>query len=670
MPNIAAGLGLQIRRLREQRGWTLTGFAERCGIAKSTLSTLEAGEGNPTVETLWTIASALEVPFSVLLDSEGTHGAGTACARDQGSVVRLVERRTGPPTIEVYAVDYAAGYRRQAPAHPPGVREQVTVLEGTMLVGDPRRPRFLRAGESHSFRADRPHLYAALEGPSRAHVLVQYPEQKALQGPFVLALDWPQREEEWEGVRAATDRLLIEVANGIGARLVRFRNCKLPAEQALKVLAEQIERRRDGFSWPVHAVAGHDVEGPYVAVSPLRYTRAFACVHEDATPTLLSEAVKLARWSEAPSRPLDEGTRRQLRQQAASDSWILSSLAAEVLTQRGELTLPSPLRQRARRRLAAPAAGGDGGFSSRIDVDDNDAFELLHPAYARQVVAMAQDVQQFLPAYAGRDARSALDVGTGPGVPLLMLQELLPAQRFIAIEPDPKAFAYLQHNLRGHPNVQALQADFLKADLAPQSCDLITSVGASHRFNTAFMLQQAMRLLRPAGVLVIADEFLPPFAQLAQRNLALVRHHAAYLLAAMAWIGREPLSTLPAEAWAGYRRFQDSLCLALLDAEAGRETAAVQRCRELLLEWRNTDRPEAPEHPVAAYMRFFCLELQAMVAGFDYEIERKTHPKRFLELACLAGFELLRHRRVFATAGHDDWDGGTHVFALRRPPEG
>ncbi|MES6247838.1 hypothetical protein U6V27_12315, partial [Cutibacterium acnes] len=59
-------------------------------------------------------------------------------------------------------------------------------------------------------------------------------------------------------------------------------------------------------------------------------------------------------------------------------------LAAEVLTQRGELTLPSPLRQRARRRLATPAAGGDGGFSSRIDVDDYDAFELLHPAYARQ----------------------------------------------------------------------------------------------------------------------------------------------------------------------------------------------------------------------------------------------------------------------------------------------
>lgn len=670
MSNIAVGLGRQIRRVREQRGWTLSGLAERCGIAKSTLSTLEAGEGNPTVETLWTIASALEVPFSLLLEDEASHGAGAATARDPGSVVRLVERRAGPPTIEVYSVDYAAGYRREAPPHPAGVREQVTVLEGAMWVGDPRHPRLLRAGESHSFAADRPHLYAAFEGSSRALVLVQYPQREALQGPFVLALDWPQREEEWEGVRAATDRLLIEVANGIGARLVRFRNCKLPAPQAGQRLAEQIVQRRDGFTWPVYAVAGHDVEGPYIAVSPLRYTRAFACAQGDAPRTLLTEAVQWARWAEAPGRPLDEGTRRQLRQRAASDSWILSALAAEVLTQRGELTLPSPLRQRARRRLATPAAGGDGGFSSRIDVDDYDAFELLHPAYARQVVAMAEDVQQFLPAHARSDARSALDVGTGPGVPLLMLQELLPAQRFIAIEPDPKAFAYLQHNLRGHPHVQALQADFLEADLAPQSCDLITSVGASHHFNTAFMLQQAMRLLRPGGVLVIADEFLPPFAQLAQRNLALVRHHAAYVLAAMAWIGREPLGTLPPGEWAGYRRFQDSLCLALLDAEAGRETAAVERCRELLLEWRNTGLPETPEHPVAAYMRFFCLELQAMVAGFDDEVERKTHPKRFLELACLAGFELLRHRRVFATAGHDDWDGGTHVFALRRPAEG
>ena len=669
MENVAEGIGLQIRRVREQRGWTLSGFAERCGIAKSTLSRLESGDGNPTIETLWTIASALNVPFSALLNGDATHGFWPTADNDSGSVVRLIERRSGPPTIEIYLVDYPDGYRREASAHPSRVREQVTVLEGAMWVGDSQRPRFLRAGDSYSFAADRPHVYATFEGASRALVLVQYSELETLQGPFVMHLDWPQYEEDWEGVRAAIDLLSIEVANGISARLVRFRHCNLPKQHALNVLGEKILLQRDNFAWPMYAVPGYDVEGLHIVILPLYFTSAFACAHPESTPSLLTEAVRCARWSEAPGRPLNEETVHQLRQRAGEDSWILSALAAESLTQRGELTLPKQLRQSARDRPAPPITEGDNGFSIRIDVDDYDTFELLHPAYARQVVAMVQDVRQFLPAQAGKDPRNALDIGSGTGMALLMLQELLPTQRFIAIEPDPKAFTYLQHNLRDYPNVQLLQADFLEIDLTPQSVSLITSVGASHHFNTAFMLQHAMRLLRPGGLLVIADEFLAPFSQLAQRNLALVRHHSAYMLAAMAWLGQESLDTLLPEELAEYRHFQDSLCLALIDAEAGRETAAVQRCRNLLIESRNSDHSDAPVQPLAAYMRFFHLELQAMVAGFDYEVERKTHPKRFLGLAYQAGFELLRHRRVFATTGCDEWDGGTHVFALRAPFE-
>jgi len=42
--------------------------ARRAGIAKSTLSQLESGTGNPSLETLWAICVALDAPFSRLLD--------------------------------------------------------------------------------------------------------------------------------------------------------------------------------------------------------------------------------------------------------------------------------------------------------------------------------------------------------------------------------------------------------------------------------------------------------------------------------------------------------------------------------------------------------------------------------------------------------------------------
>ena len=58
-----------LKRERTRAGLSLTELARRAGIGKSTLSQLESGEGNPSVETLWALSTALGVQFSALLDS-------------------------------------------------------------------------------------------------------------------------------------------------------------------------------------------------------------------------------------------------------------------------------------------------------------------------------------------------------------------------------------------------------------------------------------------------------------------------------------------------------------------------------------------------------------------------------------------------------------------------
>src|ERR1700724_1704609 len=77
MPNHAAGdargaplelIAASLRREREHTGLSLTEVARRAGIAKSTLSQLESGTGNSSVETLWALGVALGVPFSQLVD--------------------------------------------------------------------------------------------------------------------------------------------------------------------------------------------------------------------------------------------------------------------------------------------------------------------------------------------------------------------------------------------------------------------------------------------------------------------------------------------------------------------------------------------------------------------------------------------------------------------------
>lgn len=60
-------LSAAIRRERERLNLSVTELAKRAGIAKSTLSQLEAGSGNPSPETLWALAMALDVPVSRLI---------------------------------------------------------------------------------------------------------------------------------------------------------------------------------------------------------------------------------------------------------------------------------------------------------------------------------------------------------------------------------------------------------------------------------------------------------------------------------------------------------------------------------------------------------------------------------------------------------------------------
>ena len=59
--------GQVIGRTRTQRGMSQEVLSGRCGIARSHLSMIENGAKSPTMETLWKIAAALDMPLSALI---------------------------------------------------------------------------------------------------------------------------------------------------------------------------------------------------------------------------------------------------------------------------------------------------------------------------------------------------------------------------------------------------------------------------------------------------------------------------------------------------------------------------------------------------------------------------------------------------------------------------
>ncbi len=63
-------VGRNAARIRKERGLTQEELAERCGLSQQYLSGLEQGRRNPTIVTLYEIASALGVSHVELVKPE------------------------------------------------------------------------------------------------------------------------------------------------------------------------------------------------------------------------------------------------------------------------------------------------------------------------------------------------------------------------------------------------------------------------------------------------------------------------------------------------------------------------------------------------------------------------------------------------------------------------
>ncbi|MDX6725944.1 MAG: hypothetical protein QOK49_749 [Baekduia sp.] len=180
MPNaIVKVVGTNLRRLRSDHGRTLSDLARASGVAKATLSALESGRGNPTLETLSALAAALEVPMgdlisaadpvpvTVVRNDEGTAIPGTA------NDLRLIARFVPGGTVELYEAQWPKRSTRNAGGHGPGTREHVFVTRGGLKVGPVGREVGLAGGDYATFAAHEPHIYEARAG-TRALLLMQW----------------------------------------------------------------------------------------------------------------------------------------------------------------------------------------------------------------------------------------------------------------------------------------------------------------------------------------------------------------------------------------------------------------------------------------------------------------------------------------------------------------
>lgn len=166
MENIQKSIGVNLRNIRKTRGYSLDSTAEITGVSKAMLGQIERGESNPTVTTLWKIASGLQVSFSSLINEESSnivfvslHTISPILECNGNYRVYPVFPFDPRKKFEIFTVEIEPGYEHTSDKHNGGVEEYITVISGKLELQIDGQQIQVDPGNSIRFLANKAHTY-------------------------------------------------------------------------------------------------------------------------------------------------------------------------------------------------------------------------------------------------------------------------------------------------------------------------------------------------------------------------------------------------------------------------------------------------------------------------------------------------------------------------------
>jgi transcriptional regulator with XRE-family HTH domain len=179
--DIVAVVSMSLRRERARAALSLTELAKRAGIAKSTLSQLENGTGNPSLETLWALGTALGVPLSRLIDPPRSdirviragEGAVMHAERDPYEAAMLASCPPGARR-DIYRVGAEPGAGHLAHPHTAGTVEHLILGTGRVLAGPVGEAVELGPGDYLRYPSDIPHIFNALAPDTLGVIIMEH----------------------------------------------------------------------------------------------------------------------------------------------------------------------------------------------------------------------------------------------------------------------------------------------------------------------------------------------------------------------------------------------------------------------------------------------------------------------------------------------------------------
>lgn len=184
LDTVARSLARNLKRLRQEHGYSLEALAARSGVSRGMIIQIEQARTNPSIGTVVRLGDALGLSVARLLDDTDSPTVRVVAPQD---AIRLWQTDAGshgilqvgteaPGPLELWSWAIMPGEGHDSAAHPPGTTELIRVDAGEVtLVVDGTRHR-LPAGTAASFEAGVPHGYHNTgQEPARMTMAISVP---------------------------------------------------------------------------------------------------------------------------------------------------------------------------------------------------------------------------------------------------------------------------------------------------------------------------------------------------------------------------------------------------------------------------------------------------------------------------------------------------------------
>ena len=174
----ASHLARNVAALRHARGLTQHDLAAAAGVPRSTVTSLESGTGNPSLQSLLKVAQALAAPLDELLAAPRAAvrlwRAAEFTLQHKGRDVVVRSLVPEPvPNEQMELMSLGVGAVMAGTPHLPATREYFTCLEGRVSLVVAGELHVLDAGDTLAFPGHLPHSYLnRADAPARGVSLV------------------------------------------------------------------------------------------------------------------------------------------------------------------------------------------------------------------------------------------------------------------------------------------------------------------------------------------------------------------------------------------------------------------------------------------------------------------------------------------------------------------